>query len=315
MEKKYLAIFVIGIINIPAFFSPLVIAAQEIKVFSVGDFDLNGPVKSSLVITDYGKEEYEFNEKGLLTKAITRYKDEDYDITVYRLNGSELLEKRVENYRDGEFVRNTSIANFYEVDTTEGKKITEKIFSYNKDFLDQFEYKYNEEGKLVTIRRINRSGIDETTIVYDVDRGVSIETYYLNNVILKSIRISEFGDKNKSPKKKIFTTEFLEGEPHLAIDQTYTNTDVLVSEVSLSFDKAKNSFLPKESKYFEYNPQGDLSSVKIVRNNLETIKNYHYQYDGGEQGNWVKQIVTPDNTYITRRIRYYSKDESQANKR
>src|SRR5690606_517432 len=81
------------------------LSAQEIKIFSIGDFDLKGAVKSCLVITDYGKEEYDFNEDGLLTKAVTRYSDSDYDITLYKLNGKELSEKRVENYRDGSFVR------------------------------------------------------------------------------------------------------------------------------------------------------------------------------------------------------------------
>ena len=44
--------------------------SQEPKVFSWADFELNGKVKSSLVITDYGKESFEFNEQGLLTKTL-----------------------------------------------------------------------------------------------------------------------------------------------------------------------------------------------------------------------------------------------------
>ena len=171
MMKNYLVHFLLCISIILGMALPTELRAQEIKVFSVQDFDLNGPVKSCLVATDYGKEEYTFNEEGLLTKAVTRYNDTDYDITIYKLDGPVLLEKRVENYRDGIFVKNTSIANFYELDTTESKKITEKIISYNKEFLDQYEYNYGEGGKLSTIKRINDSGIDETALKYEVYKG------------------------------------------------------------------------------------------------------------------------------------------------
>ena len=45
------------------------------------DFDLVGKVKSCLVITDYGREMFEFNKNGTLTKTITQYNDTDQDIT------------------------------------------------------------------------------------------------------------------------------------------------------------------------------------------------------------------------------------------
>ncbi|MCM4168206.1 hypothetical protein KCTC52924_03768 [Arenibacter antarcticus] len=315
MVKKHFTTLFLGIINILLLSSTSEIGAQEIKVFKVGDFDLSGPVKSCLVITDYGKEQYKFNEKGLLTNAITRYNDEDYDITTYKLNGNELVEKRVENYRDGIIVKHTSLANFYELDTTEGKKITEKIISYNKQFLDQYQYDYGRNGKLNSIKRINDSGIDETTITYEVKNGESTETYYLNDVILKSIRVSEASDQNQLAQKTVLTKQFLEGEPHKALEQKYTEMGKLISEVKFSFNKTKKTFLPSESEFYEYNPQGDILSVKIVKNKLERVKNYHYQYDDAGKGNWIKQILTPDNSYITRRIHYYTKVESQENKR
>src|SRR5690554_2460090 len=188
MIKNYKSIF----IYLVWLFESIVssgLSAQEIKIFNIDDFDLKGAVKSCLVITDYGKEEYDFNEDGLLTKAVTRYNDDDYDITLYKLKGKELLEKRVENYRDGSFVRNTSIVNLYERDTTDGLKVTEKIISYNSEFLDQYEYIYGEDGKLAAIKRTDNRGIDQTTIVYEENKSESTESYYLNDVIYKSIRI------------------------------------------------------------------------------------------------------------------------------
>ena len=42
------------------------------------------------------------------------------------------------------------------------------------------------------------------------------------------------------------------------------------------------------------------SGVGIIK------KEYIYQYDMAENGNWIKQIVIPDNTYTTRKITYYT---------
>ena len=57
---------------------------QEIQIFTLADFDLKENVKFCLVSTDYGKEEYDFNKKGFLTKAVTRYNDTDYDVVYYK---------------------------------------------------------------------------------------------------------------------------------------------------------------------------------------------------------------------------------------
>lgn len=279
------------------------LSAQEVKIFSTGDFGLKGAVKSCLVITDYGKEEYHFNEDGLLTKAVTRYSDSDYDITLYKLKGNELLEKRVENYRDGTFVRNTSIANLYDRDTTDGLKVTEKIISYNSEFLDQYEYIYNENGKLTSIWRTNNKGIDETTVTYEENKTESTETYYLNDVIYKSIRTSV--PKNDKSLKTTLTKEFLEGQPQFATEQAFNGNDQLISEIRFTYSVARNSFVPVESVFYTYGPQGAVTSQKTQSNGSITIKEYLYQYDDGEKGNWVKQIITPDNTYTTRKITYY----------
>jgi len=290
------------------------LSAQEIKVFAVQDFDLTGPVKSCLVATDYGKEEYDFNEEGYLTKAVTRYNDTDYDITIYKLNVSELLEKRVENYRDGVFVKNTSIAHFYELDTTEGKKITEKIISYNKEFLDQYEYSYGEDGKLSTIKRTNDSGIDETTVKYELYKGEYTETYYLNDIIYKSIRTSKVKDNDKAVQKIILTKEFLEGKPQKALEQTYNSNNKLISEKKFVYNEDQKTFIPTESIYYSYNEKGMLTSLKRAKGKSMNVQEYIYQYDSHESGNWIKQIITPDNTYKTRKIKYYAKESSEDEK-
>ena len=309
--KNYLVHFLLCISIILGIALPTELRAQEIKVFSVQDFDLNGPVKSCLVATDYGKEEYTFNEEGLLTKAVTRYNDTDYDITIYKLNGTALLEKRVENYRDGIFVKNTSIANFYELDTTEGRKITEKIISYNKEFLDQYEYNYGEDGKLSTIKRTNDSGIDETALKYEVYKGELTTTYYLNDIIFKSIRTSKVKGKDNSVQKLILTKEFLEGLPQKALEQTYDSNNKLISEKKFIYNDGQKTFIPTESTIYTYNDKGMLGSLKTVKGKSVSVQEFIYQYDSHESGNWIKQIITPDNTYKTRKIKYYEKEPIQ----
>lgn len=283
------------------------LSAQEIKIFSTVDFNLKGAVKSCLVITDYGKEEYDFNREGLLTKAVTRYNDADYDITIYRLKDGKLLEKRVENYRDGNFVRNTSIANLYQRDTTDGLRVTEKIISYNSEFLDQYEYIYDGDGKLTTIKHTNNKGIDQTRVEYEETRSQSIDTYYLNDVIYKTVQSSV--PKNERSFRTIMTKEFLEGGPQSAIEQTYNGDAELISEVHYAFSVARDTLVPTESVFYTYGPQGFVISQKTQKDGASTEKQYLYQYDGGEHGNWVKRIVTPDNTYTTRRITYYPQDQ------
>ncbi|MEZ4968166.1 MAG: hypothetical protein R2814_00590 [Flavobacteriaceae bacterium] len=307
MMKNYSVHFLIRISIALGIAFPTELLCQEINVFSVEDFDLNGPVKSCLVATDYGKEEYAFNEEGLLTKAVTRYNDTDYDITTYKLNGSVLLEKRLENYRDGVFVRNTSIANFYEMDTTDGKKITEKIISYNKEFLDQYEYNYAEDGRLSTIKRTNDSGIDETALKYEVYKGEHTKTYYLNDIVYKSIRTSKIKGKDNLVHKLILTKEFLEGLPQKALEQTYDSNNKLISEKKFVYNDVQKTFVPLESIHYSYNDMGMLSSLKTVKGKSTTVQEFVYQYDSHESGNWIKQIVTPDNTYKTRKIKYYEK--------
>src|SRR6056297_3029844 len=120
MIKKIIYIFLLGSLALPSFS-----LAQEVKIFTLADFDLKDSVKTCLVSTKYRKEEYDFNRKGLLTKSVTRYSDTDYDVVYYKYKDSMLLEKRSETYRDNKFDPSTSIAHFFELDTTENRQVTE----------------------------------------------------------------------------------------------------------------------------------------------------------------------------------------------
>lgn|GEM_PF-209970 len=279
--------------------------SQEIRIFNKEDFDLRGDVKSCLVITDYGKEEYDFDEMGRLTKSVTRYNDYDYDITYYKYGQSQLLEKRLENYRENAFDSATSMAHFYEVDTTNTKIITEKIVSYEKEFLDKNQYFYDTEDRVTRIVRTNNDGTDETIIEYSVYKDEETKTYILNGLQQKSIRTSTRKAKSGSNEKVVLTKKFLNGNPLEATEEIVDASNKLVSTTYFNYDPTTKQFAKTRVVSYTYDETGALSKTVERKDDVESAKEYIYQYDNGEQGNWVKQIITPGNAYTTRRIKYY----------
>lgn len=299
MVKNYPHIFFLVLLALPT-----TSFTQEIRIFTVSDFDLKDSVKTCLVSTKYGKEEYDFNQRGLLTKSVTRYNESDYDVVYYKYQDSLLVEKRSETYRDNKFDPGTSIAHFFKLDTIGQTKITENIISYDKEFLDQYIYTYDDKGDLTKIVRTNDEGTDETQVEYKKYKGEYTITYLLNDVPLKSIRTS-FQTKNGKKQKIVLTKEFLKGEATKAYEEVFGPNGKLLAQQEFEYDLETKKFVPTLRTTFEYDTNGML--VQEIKRG-ETIldkKEYIYQYDREGEGNWVKQIVTPENTYTTRKITYY----------
>ncbi len=284
------------------FLSSIGMTSQEIQVFRVNDFDLKGKVKSCLVSTDYGKEEYEFDESGFLTKSTTRYNDTDYDITYYKYDQGNLLEKRLENYRDNTFDSATSIANIYTIDSTSNLKITERILSYDKEFLDQYEYYYTNDT-LRKIVRSNNDGIDETQITYSNIKGEQTTTYKLNGVILKSIRTSIKNEKDSIVSKNILIKKYIEGKPVSATEEVFDGRNAIASTTKFFYNTATKQFDVEEIITYQYDAAGMLSSSQTTIGNQIEDRKYIYQLD--IQKNWIKEIITPENAYKTRIISYF----------
>ncbi len=279
---------------------------QKAKIFTISDFDLTGSVKSCLVTATYGKEEFNFNREGLLTKQVTRFNEKDYDITYYKFQNGEIKEKRVENYRDGIFDKQTSIANIYVIDTTGSqRRVIEKIVSYANDFLDQYEYVYNKDGVLESINRNNNNGIENTIVSYEDIDGEYTTSYILNDEIQRSLRISQRKTKASGIRYVNLEKEYAEGKPFKALEKIYDDKNRLLSEQKFEYDTIIKSFKSILKHKFFYNDLGMLIKEETKEGGNTSIKEYIYQYDNGEKGNWIKQIITPDNTYITRKIKYY----------
>lgn len=300
MKNNYTYIFVLLIVGVIGR-----LQSQEVKIFTVKDFDLKDSVKTNVVVTKYGKETYDFNLDGRLAKSVTKYNDADYSITLYKYSGSYLVEKRFENYRENTFDANTSIANFYTIDSTSNLKITEKIVAYNKEFLEQYEYSYNEEGSLRKIIRTNDNGIDTTEITFDQYKGEETKTYLLNGEILKSIRTSVGKGKDKSVTKVVLAKTYLKGEPVSAVEEVFSSKEQLLSTTTFAHSNSKKQFEIKKIIAYFYNDKEILAKKETAIGEEVEIKSYIYQFDNGDSGNWVKEIITPDNTYTTREITYY----------
>lgn len=301
MVKNYIPQFLFILICLP-----LVFYAQEVKIFTLKDFDLKDSVKTCLVSTSYGKEEYDFNRKGVLTKSVTRYNEADYDVVYYKYQNDELIEKRSESYRNNIFDPSTSIAHFYKLDTLNNIKVTEKIVSYEEEFLDQYVYHYDDKGDLVKIIRTNNDGIDETLIEYKKYKGEYTVTYLINNEPLKSIRTSQLKKKNGTVQKIVLTKEYLKGEANKAFEEVFNEKGLLVAQQEFEYNIAEKTFVPTKRTTYTYD-DNDMLVGEAYKNGDEVMKKeYVYQYDREGEGNWIKQIVRPENTYKTRKITYYA---------
>ncbi|WP_127019148.1 hypothetical protein [Flagellimonas beolgyonensis] len=288
--------------------------AQEVKIFSLTDFDLKGKVKSCLVITDYGRELFEFNEEGFLTKTITQYNETDQDITYYKYNQGELVEKRMESYKNNALDESTSMANFYTIDTVPTRKVVEDIVSYDKQFLEREEYQYDDQGKLVRIISSNVDGVDETTFQYTPFKNELTVSTFTNGILEKSVRTSE-RKSAKGNHKVVLTKEYLDGEPNRATEEVFNENGRLLTTENFLYDISQKEFVSQKKFFYSYK-DGVLDKVTTKTLNTEAVDSYIFQFDNHSPKNWVKQIVTPDNSYTTRVIKYYPEEEvnAEANK-
>lgn len=282
-------------------------SSQEIKQFQVGDFDLRGNVKTCQVITDYGQEIFEFDDIGRLVKVTTQYNEDDKDITSYSFVSGNLVEKRVESYKDNVLDLSSSMAHFYTVDSTDNIKVKEQIISYDKEFVEVQEYQFNEDSFLSKIMVSHEDAVDEIIVEHTAYKDEKTKTYFENGIVQKSIRESIKKSKNRGALSVLLTKNYLDGEPNNAIEEIRDDQGLLISKEVFNFDMEEKEFVSQEKHFLEYNEEGILTKEIIKQGNATAEKEYIFQFDNNEEKNWVKKIITPENTFTTRRITYYPK--------
>jgi hypothetical protein len=288
------------------------------EVFTRDDFELRGPVKACTILTDYGEELFEFDREGRLLKSVTRYSDSDYDVTYYRYEGGRLGERRDEVYRGSTFEKQTSFARFYERDTLKGIRVVEKILSYDQQIQEQITYQFDRDTLLRRIVRIHDEGIDETLLEYTEKGNEKTTNYYLNGQLQKSVRNSVNGE-GPGALSVCLVREYFKGAPQRAVEQTRDASGKLVRETRFTYDVARETFRKAESFAYGYNADGlvgqqTTSSWDLSGNPRVQEKAFLYQMDGRDPGNWIKKIVTPENTFVTRKLSYYPGEASPPKK-
>ena len=103
----------------------------------------------------------------------------------------------------------------------------------------------------------------------------------------------------------VLTKKFLKGDPNTALEEIFDDKGNLVFETKFKFDQKKKQFTAEEDITYYYDKAQTLSRKMIKTGKTTRVKDYTYQFDANEAGNWVKQIITPENTYITRKITYF----------
>ena len=313
MKRFYPLIFFI------LFALPMALLQGQIpRSFDLGDFQLEGPVKRCIVKAPYGTETYEFDRLGRLIRTDIRYNERDYDITYYRFGDSLLNERRDEVYRDKIFDAGTSIAHFYSRDSALGKH-TEVITSYDKSLREQVDRYFDEAGRLIRIVHTNTNGTDETTVEHTTYKGEQTATYLRNDIVIKTVRRSRKQLKGEGVTVEL-TKTFLEGSPEKATEITYDSEEKKLREIQYHYDLEKASFRPEKTMTYTYGPEGlpatetteyhpaEGTSVKREKQ----IREFVYQMDGSDTPNWVRQIITPENTFVVRTIDYFEPEQTLA---
>ena len=290
--------------------------SQELNLITLKDYDLKGKVQHCIVSADYGNEEFYFNEDDLLTKAITRYGEEDYTITVYVIKDKALIQKNIEVYNDGKLDKAVSLAHAYEIRINlQGKNITERIVNFKNELFDTYKYIYDRDNRLIKITRNNDKGISETDIVYETDG---------NGEVIKEVHLAGL-DTIKVIKKLIPKIDHKEGA-YEELKAMYTNNQpdmahlrfidstgkVKYEEKLQAGSKNPYRYYSKTKKTYVYNENGDVIEEKEFQKGTLLSKSiYEYQYedvgkDSEKPVNWIRKTEKKSGNSITREIQYFS---------
>jgi hypothetical protein len=171
-------------------------------------------------------------------------------------------------------------------------------------------YYFGQGERLTRIEQTDTEEINEHLFTYSLQDGDSLVTHELNGVLFKTKQIIKQSD---STPKTVIKQNFLEGVPVQKTVETFDVNNELLSLEKFTMDSAAQKWIPGPINSYTYTENGTLLSLKTETSTTTSIKEYIYQFDGTTANNWVKKIITPDNTYTTRRIAYYQVGENVQN--
>jgi len=290
--------------------------SQELNLITLKDYNLKGKVQHCIVSADYGNEEFYFNQDRVLTKAITRYGEEDYSVTVYAIKDKTLIQKNIEVYNDGELDKSVSLAHAYEIRiNSQGKTITERIVNFKNELFDTYKYIYDKDNRLIKIIRNNDKGISETDIVYETgDKGKIVKEVHLAGAdTLKVIkRLTPKIDHKEGAYEELIAI-YANNQPDMAHLRFIDSTGKVIFEEKLQAgNKNPYRYYSKTKKKYVYNENGDVIEEREYQKKTLVKKSiYEYEYedfgkDTSKPVNWIRKTEKNSKNSITREIEYFS---------
>ena len=185
--------------------------------------------------------------------------------------------------------------------------IRDRVISYDKEFFEEQEYVFGEEDRVFKITTSHENAVDETRIEYNIFKDEITKTYFVNEVIEKSIRTSTKTIAPNQEQKIVLIKEYVDGEQSKAIEKRFNAKGKLIYQELFLNDSSEDNFVSEEIHLFEYDAEGILKKEIIKKGNSVAEKEFIFQFDANK--NWVKKIITPENVYSTRKIEYYPKLE------
>lgn len=184
--------------------------------------------------------------------------------------------------------------------------MVEKIVSYEKELIEENRYFFNENDTLTRMLKIGTDGTDEITFNYRKEEGKTLVVQNLNGVIFKTEETQWTPtEKDSLSKKTVIAHEYINGEPSTRSKEISGPKGNLVFSSKSIYDGPTKKWILQKEQYFTYDDNGILSQCSEKQGGLSSVKEYIYQFDGSKANNWIKEIITPDNTYKSRKITYY----------
>lgn len=188
----------------------------------------------------------------------------------------------------------------------------------------QLDHSYNTAGKLVQVEQIEPSKAIIEVLTYDSDNRIASIT----NGDPKTVQPIRFSHSEENAKKIIIGMSSLPTGGTLTEKYTLNEAGLVTLEESMGEKAINNQSLryqydsqdrlielvfldynqkPRGGSKFEYNEQGDISSILTTSADLATATKLNFVYKYDEKGNWIEQAEVEKGfvyTVIRRTITY-----------
>jgi len=298
MRQNFLLMIILGCL--------LRATGQEKPYFTTSDYDLNGQVQTCEVLNDYGREVFTFDREGRLLRTETLFPGEDRNVTTYRFEQGDLAEKRVEYISDGAVDRTQSFLYSYTTYFEEEQmRVEEDIVSYDSRFLEKRIFHYDSLGVLRKIVKFHSDALDEIRIERRQSGDTLIVEKWLNQELQQVDKTYTLQEDGALYQYHI-TENVFQGEPYEAERERFNARGKRVEYRKLFYDPDTGRYQTDAVHTYSYDKRGALEKEAIQRGAAVYEKEYVFVFDSHQPPNWIRKIQMPENSFVSRKIAYFS---------